>query len=255
MTEVLDVQTEHHVEDHHLQLPTPDNGEGGEKTPMDISYGKTMMWYFLLSDAFTFSAFLFSYAAIRISMPWWPNPNDVFKSFPFLGKANVPLGFVSVMTFILILSSVAVVRAVQEGHRMNKKGVSLWMIGGIVGGVLFLGCQAWEWNHLIHEGLRPYYNPFGPAVAGDPHAATKLFEEVMKFSPGPVAFGALFFGITGFHGFHVFTGILINIWAFFMTVNGNFERRGHYEMIEKVGLYWHFVDLVWVFVFLAFYLM
>jgi len=254
MAEVLDIHTEHHVEDHHLQLPTPDNGEGGEKTPMNISYGKTMMWYFLLSDAFTFSAFLIAYAAIRISQPWWPNPNSVFKSFPFLGHANVPLGFVSVMTFILILSSVAVVRAVQEGHRMNQKGVMLWMIGGIVGGAMFLGCQAWEWNHLIHEGLRPFYNPFGPDGTGA-EALTKLYEEPMKWSPGPVAFGALFFGITGFHGFHVFTGVLINIWAFIMTANGNFHRRGHYEMIEKVGLYWHFVDLVWVFVFLAFYLM
>jgi cytochrome c oxidase subunit 3 len=254
MAEVLDIHTDHHVEEHH-QLPTPDNGEGGEKTPMNISYGKTMMWYFLLSDAFTFSAFLISYAAIRISLPWWPDPNAVFKSFPFLGHANVPLGFVSVMTFILILSSVAVVRAVQEGHRMNKKGVMLWMIGGIVGGAMFLGCQAWEWNHLIEEGLRPFYNPFGPEVLGAAHSKTKLYEEVMKFSPGPVAFGALFFGITGFHGFHVFTGVVINIWAFIMTANGNFERRGHYEMIEKVGLYWHFVDLVWVFVFLAFYLM
>lgn len=249
MAEVVDIH-EHHVDEHH-QLPTPDNGEGGEKTAMNISYGKTMMWYFLLSDAFTFSAFLIAYASIRLSQPWWPNPNIVFKSFPGLGHANVPLGFVSVMTFILILSSVAVVRAVQEGHRMNKKGVMLWMIGGIVGGVLFLSCQAWEWNNLIHEGLRPYYNPFGP----DANGITHLVHEKMSVSPGPIAFGALFFGITGFHGFHVFTGVCINIWAFFATASGTFHRRGHYEMIEKVGLYWHFVDLVWVFVFLAFYLM
>ncbi|MCB0507172.1 MAG: cytochrome c oxidase subunit 3 [Bacteroidetes bacterium] len=209
------------------------------------------MWYFLLSDAFTFSAFLFSYAAIRLGQPWWPNPNYVFKSFPFMGEANVPLGFVSVMTFVLILSSVAVVRAVQEGHRMNQKGVALWMLGGILGGLFFLGCQAWEWTHLIQEGLRPFYNPFGP----DANGLTHLVHEKMLLSPGPVAFGALFFGITGFHGFHVFTGVCINVWAFFSTLNGKFQRRGHYEMIEKVGLYWHFVDLVWVFVFMAFYLM
>jgi cytochrome c oxidase subunit 3 len=247
MAEVLDIQEEHHV-DH---LPTPNNGEGGEDSPMKISYGKTMMWYFLLSDAFTFSAFLISYAAIRISQPWWPNPNHVFNAFPGLGHRNVPLGFVSVMTFILILSSVAVVRAVQEGHRMNKKGVMFWMFFGILGGVGFLSCQAWEWNHLIHEGLRPFYNPFGP----DANGLTHLVEEHQKWSPGPISFGALFFGITGFHGFHVFTGVLLNIWGFTATSVGVFHRRGHYEMIEKLGLYWHFVDLVWVFVFLAFYLM
>ena len=158
MAEVLEIQEEHHTD----LLPTPDNGEGGEKTVMNISYGKTMMWYFLLSDAFTFSAFLIAYAAVRLSQPWWPNPNSVFKSFPGLGHTDAPLAFVSVMTFVLILSSVAVVRAVQEGHRMNQKGVMLWMLGGILGGAIFLGCQAWEWTHLIAEGLRPYYNPFGP---------------------------------------------------------------------------------------------
>src|SRR3954467_2123548 len=118
MAEVLDIQEQH------VNLsPTPNNGEGGEDSPMKISYGKTMMWYFLLSDAFTFSAFLISYAAIRIAQPWWPSPNSVFKGFPGFEHANAPLAFVSVMTFVLILSSVAVVRAVQEGHRMNQKGV------------------------------------------------------------------------------------------------------------------------------------
>jgi cytochrome c oxidase subunit 3 len=247
MADVLEIQEEHHVD----LSPTPNNGEGGEDSPLKISYGKTMMWYFLLSDAFTFSAFLISYAAIRISQPWWPNPNSVFNAFPGMGHRNVPLGFVSVMTFVLILSSVAVVRAVQEGHRMNKKGVMFWMFFGILGGIAFLSCQAWEWNHLIHEGLRPFYNPFGPTANGHTH----LVEELQRFSPGPVAFGALFFGITGFHGFHVFTGVLLNIWGFSATAAGVFHRRGHYEMIEKLGLYWHFVDLVWVFVFLAFYLM
>jgi cytochrome c oxidase subunit 3 len=247
MAEVLELKDEHQV-DH---FPLPNNGEGGEDSPLKISYGKTMMWYFLLSDAFTFSAFLISYAAIRISQPWWPNPNHVFNAFPGLGHANVPLGFVSVMTFILILSSVAVVRAVQEGHRMNKDGVMFWMFFGILGGVAFLSCQAWEWNHLIHEGLRPFYNPFGP----DANGLTHLVEEHQHWSPGPIAFGALFFGITGFHGFHVFTGVMLNIWGFSATAADVFHKRGHYEMIEKLGLYWHFVDLVWVFVFLAFYLM
>lgn len=242
--------------------------EGG-KSPFNVSYGKIMMWYLIISDTFSFAALLITYAALRMSSNFWPNPNDVFNSFPFIHGVKVPLGFVTVMTFILIMSSVFVVRAVQEGHRMNKNGVLMWMFLGIVGGVAFLGCQAWEWNHLIHQGLTMSTNPFGYLV----DAGGNFLENVnLVFanghdgelvSPvagttavqGPVIFGNLFFGITGFHGFHVFTGVTINIIIFIQTFRGVYQRRGHYEMIEKVGLYWHFVDLVWVFVFLAFYLL
>ncbi|MBX7225422.1 MAG: cytochrome c oxidase subunit 3 [Chitinophagales bacterium] len=239
------------------------------------------MWYFLLSDAFTFSAFLITYGALRVSNKWWPDPNHVFNAMPFMGHKQIPLGFVSIMTFILILSSVFVVLAVIEGHRMNKKGVLLWMLGGIAGGAAFLGCQAWEWSHLISEGLRPFFNPFVPDAQGMTHLAKSIVDpetgrRVLEMTGNMVtdahghkfqlgegfgkfggvgAFGALFFGITGFHGFHVFTGVLLNVWGFFATLSGKFEKVGHYEMIEKLGLYWHFVDLVWVFVFLAFYLL
>ncbi|HNI44202.1 MAG TPA: cytochrome oxidase subunit III, partial [Chitinophagales bacterium] len=92
----------------------------GGKSPFSVSYGKLMMWYFLVSDAFTFSALLITYGTIRFSSPTWADPNKVFNSFPLLEGYNIPLGFVSVMTFILILSSVFVVRAVQEGHMMNR---------------------------------------------------------------------------------------------------------------------------------------
>ena len=204
----------------------------GGSSPFNVSYGKLMMWYFLVSDAFTFSALLISYGTIRVSSPTWANPNEVFNSFPLVNHANLPLGFVSIMTFILILSSVFVVRAVQEGHMMNRRGVLFWMFWGIIGGAAFLGCQAWEWTHLIHQGAGLHGNPFGP-------------DEFMQ----------LFFLITGFHGFHVFSGVILNIIIFILAANGTFERRGHYEMVEKAGLYWHFVDLVWVFVFLAFYLL
>jgi len=100
------------------------------------------------------------------------------------------------------------------------------------------------------------HNPWGPLV---PHEdLQKLGVSVPEgehvFTPGPVAFGGYFFGITGFHGFHVFSGVVINIIMLVMAQTGVFERRGHYLMIEKAGLYWHFVDLVWVFVFLCFYL-
>jgi len=234
---------------------------GGGRSPFNVEYGKVMMWYFLMSDAFTFGAFLISYGTIRFSQNYWPDPNHVFNAFPFAGHANLPLAFVSLMTFILIISSVTMVLAVHAGHHMDKKGVIKWMAWTIVGGLAFLGCQAWEWTHLItgHHpvlidgvvqeiGTTVSRNPWGAEVGGMVHNGMQVTRT------GPVAFGGYFFGITGFHGFHVFSGVVINIIMLLMTVNGVFDRKGHYNMIEKAGLYWHFVDLVWVFVFLCFYL-
>jgi len=215
---------------------------GGGGSPFKVRWGKLMMWYFLVSDAFTFSALLVTYGTTRSMNPWWPNPQHVFRSFPFLGHMNLPLMFVSLMTFILIMSSVTMVLAVYEGHQRNKNKVVMWMIFTIIGGIAFLGCQAWEWTHLIvdeHTGLTS--NLFGPLVNGEE-------------TQGPVQFGQLFFVITGFHGFHVFSGVIINIILTLAVYNGVYERKNDYEMVEKVGLYWHFVDLVWVFVFLCFYL-
>ncbi len=225
---------------HHGEV-SQGNDWGGGKSPFNVSYGKLMMWYFLLSDAFTFSALLITYGTIRVSKDTWADPNVVFNAMPFM-EAQVPLGFVSIMTFILILSSVFVVRAVQEGHMMNKAGVVKWMFLGIIGGIAFLGCQAWEWHHLI---------------TGYDHAHGMTISQI-DFGAGhdyPLSFAQLFFLITGFHGFHVFSGIILNIIVCIQAAAGVFERRGHYEMVEKIGLYWHFVDLVWVFVFLAFYLL
>jgi cytochrome c oxidase subunit 3 len=120
------------------------------------------------------------------------------------------------------------------------------MFWGIIGGIGFLSCQAFEWSHLIREGMTIFHNPFGPQG---------FVHEGMDLPLGPKLFGCLFFTITGFHGFHVTTGVIINIIIFIQTGRGVYDRKGHYEMVEKVGLYWHFVDLVWVFVFLAFYLL
>src|SRR5687767_14155542 len=210
----------------------------GGKSPFNVEYGKLMMWYFLMSDAFTFGAFLISYGTIRFSQNYWPDPNEVFNAFPGAGHADLPLAFVSLMTFILIMSSVTMVLAVHEGHLMNKRGVVKWLAWTIVGGFTFLGCQAWEWTHLYHHGAWWGMNPFPNA---DGTQATTNFSN-------------FFFTITGFHGFHVFSGVIINIIILIMAWNGTFDRRGHYLMVEKAGLYWHFVDLVWVFVFLCFYL-
>ena len=279
----------------------------GGKSPFNIEYGKVMMWYFLMSDAFTFGAFLISYGSIRFSQNFWPDPNVVFNAFPGTGHLNLPLAFVSLMTFILIMSSVTMVLAVHEGHRGNRAGVVKWMLWTICGGLCFLLCQAWEWHHLI-TGAHPVLadgkleligqtmggNPWGHLV--DPAAAQQALNasshetlvhlaheypmegkevamdalEKMNNSQlagmvdlahahirekGPIAFGGYFFGITGFHGFHVFSGVVINVIMTIMATKGVFDRKGHYLMIEKAGLYWHFVDLVWVFVFLCFYLL
>ncbi|MCX8480002.1 MAG: hypothetical protein RL138_1838 [Bacteroidota bacterium] len=210
----------------------------GGKSPFNVRWGKLMMWYFLVSDAFTFSALLITYGAIRNMNTWWPDPQEVFKSFPFMGHRHLPLMFVSLMTFILIMSSVTMVLAVYEGHQKNRKAVVKWMIYTILGGIAFLSCQAWEWTHLIvDEHTRLTSNLFGPHETA-----------------GPVQFGQLFFVITGFHGFHVFSGVIINVLLTLAVARGVYDRKDDYEMVEKVGLYWHFVDLVWVFVFLCFYL-
>lgn len=275
----------------------------GGKSPFNMEYGKLMMWYFLMSDAFTFGAFLISYGTIRFSQNFWPDPNVVFNAFPGAGHANLPLAFVSIMTFILIISSVTMVLAVHAGHNGDRKGVVKWIAWTIVGGIAFLSCQAWEWHHLItgeHAvlmdgkiemiGQTTRNNPWGELVHDQTAIITALqntdHDALLKLAheqsgkditelasltdaqlrsminvtelhvreKGPIAFGGYFFGITGFHGFHVFSGVIINMVMLIMAQKGVFDRKGHYLMIEKAGLYWHFVDLVWVFVFLCFYL-
>lgn len=246
-------------------IPTNTKWWNGGRSPFNASYGKVMMWYFLMSDAFTFGAFLISYGTLRFSQNHWVDPNHVFNSFPFAGHADLPLAFVSIMTFILIISSVTMVMAVHKGHQMDQKGVEKYMLWTIVGGAAFLGCQAWEWTHLLTgehavwvNGQVEYWNttvsrnPFGPEIAYPGTDALFIGKEIA--TPGPIAFGSYFFEITGFHGFHVLSGVVINIIMYIKTKMGHFQQRGHYEMIEKAGLYWHFVDLVWVFVFLCFYL-
>ena len=285
-------------------IPANTKWWNGGRSPFNASYGKVMMWYFLMSDAFTFGAFLISYATLRFSLNDWVDANHVFNAFPFFGHQDLPLAFVSLMTFILIFSSVTMVLAVHEGHKMNRKGVENYMILTIIGGIAFLSCQAWEWTHLLtgeHFVLAGNgtidmlnttvsHNPWGHRVHGveitkalqstspeimrsmimeHDHSATLVslqnlsatelmnkidLNELYVAKVGPPAFGSYFFGITGFHGFHVFSGVVINCVMLAKTRLGHFDQRGHYEMIEKAGLYWHFVDLVWVFVFLCFYL-
>lgn len=235
----------------------------GGRSPFNVSYGKLMMWIFLLSDAFTFSSLLVGYGAIRFSYAGssspWPDPATVFNHFPFMHGVHLPLLFVSLMTFILIFSSVTMVLAVEAGHRKSKAEVSKYMLLTILGGAAFLGCQAWEWTQFIGEGGRLDANMFGftPEAmekANKLSLGDHVHWEAADRIPGPVPFASLFFIVTGFHGFHVLSGVVINIIIWLNVVAGTYEKRGHYEMVEKVGLYWHFVDLVWVFVFTFYYL-
>jgi cytochrome c oxidase subunit 3 len=222
----------------------------GGRSPFDVEYGKMMMWFFLLSDAFTFSTLLISYGALRFSAPTWPAPSLVFQSFPGLIESGAPLVFVGLMTFILIMSSVTMVLAVEAGHRNAKKEVVTWMLFTILGGLMFLSCQALEWTHLHGEGFWWGHVPTPEKMQEFFKAGVPLAQQTMTSHQ----FANLFFTITGFHGFHVFSGVIINIVITVNVLLGTYAKRGSYLMVEKVGLYWHFVDLVWVFVFTFFYL-
>jgi cytochrome c oxidase subunit 3 len=231
----------------------------GGRSPFNLSYGKIMMWFFLLSDALTFGALLISYGTKRFFSNVWPDSNHVFKSFPGL-DANLPLMFVSLMTFILILSSVTMVLAVHAGHYKDKKAVIKWLLLTIIGGIAFLSCQCWEWVHLHSEGAwwGSFVDPATTKMSDLEHFYSPSVFKAMGIEDGvnaTTSFFNFFFTITGFHGMHVLSGVVLNVMILVNTVNGTYERRGHYEMIEKVGLYWHFVDLVWVFVFTCFYLL
>ena len=123
---------------------------GGKISPFSTSYGKMMMWFFLVSDALTFSGLLVAYGFTRHAcLDAWPIGEETFNSMPFLGH-GYPLLYVALMTFILIVSSVTMVLAVEAGHRMDRKGVTKWLIATIIGGFFFVGSQAWEWSHFIH---------------------------------------------------------------------------------------------------------
>ncbi len=271
---------------------------GDNKSPLNAGYGKLMMWFFLVSDALSFTGFLAAYGFYRHYYNHiWPTAENVFTHFPFM-HGHHPLLYVALMTFILIMSSVTMVLAVEAGHRMDRKGVVLWMGFTIVGGTIFLASQAWEWMHFI-EGTGLGAIELGKGVFTLPDGSVEMTKGIIArwsdeskqtlllpwketgeyiqvtgskmtelLANGKEIFGAnlthneygnplfanFFFFITGFHGTHVLSGVILNFIIFVNVIMGTYQKRGHYEMIEKVGLYWHFVDLVWVFVFTFFYL-
>ncbi len=327
---------------------------GGKISPFSVSYGKMMMWFFLVSDALTFSGLLIAVGFFRHKYAnIWPVSEEVFHALPFMGHKHFPLIYVALMTFILIVSSVTMVLAVEAGHRKDKKGIIKWLFLTVIGGLFFLLSQVWEWSHFIHgsdigavkvhgEILKEYgikeqsivghgviaqwadadghkleyieklplneaqkekieelthhlhhasdYTPeeLAPinkeylalmeslglhlrlpskAEDGKYYILTKEQQKALLRTGKPVfganlyeneygakQYGQFFFFVTGFHGFHVFSGVIINLLILINVVKGRYDKRGHYEMVEKTGLYWHFVDLVWVFVFTFFYL-
>ncbi len=312
---------------------------GGGNQPLKASYGKMMMWFFIVSDALTFSGFLAAYGFSRFKfLDSWPIADEVFTHVPFLHGQELPMIYVAFMTFVLIMSSVTMVLAVDAGHEMKKAKVTFYMFLTIIGGAIFVGSQAWEWatfiqgdygavqtkggnilqfvnaedghrvalrdfvvtdehkeraSHerknglwFVQEGTLPTYtveevihgmkehsnvvirtqiiNDEGEKTILSRGESLKLIKDNGKLvveganlhvnEYGTPLFANFFFFITGFHGFHVFSGVVINIIIFFNVILGTYERRKNYEMVEKVGLYWHFVDLVWVFVFTFFYL-
>jgi cytochrome c oxidase subunit 3 len=330
-----------------------ENVWGGGNQPMGASYGKLMMWFFIVSDALTFTGFLAAYGFSRFKfIDNWPIADEVFTHFPFMHGVEAPMYYVAFMTFILIFSSVTMVLAVDAGHQMKQKTVAVYMLLTIVGGLIFVGSQAWEWKNFIKgeygavetkggsiiqfvdaagkrvalekmavqlpeereqltrskgrwfmdEATLPTYSvaevqagfkahpdylvrtekiyrdtkedqtntKLQPGLNRNKHREilTRAESEKMVANAAIVVEGAnlqhneygsklfadFFFFITGFHGFHVFSGVVINFIIFLNVVLGTYEKRRSYEMVEKVGLYWHFVDLVWVFVFTFFYL-
>jgi cytochrome c oxidase subunit III len=202
-----------------------------DKQAFQVSWGKTMMWIFLLSDTFVFSCFLTGYMTVRVSTPIpWPNPSHVFALN--IGGAEVPLILIAIMTFVLISSSGTMAMAVNFAYRRDRVRTAALMFATAAFGATFVGMQAFEWTKLIvEEGVRPWGNPMGAAQ-----------------------FGSTFFMITGFHGLHVSAGVIYLFIVALRVLRGRYEKSGNYQIVEIAGLYWHFVDLVWVFIFALFYL-
>lgn len=311
---------------------------GGGRSPFSISYGKMMMWFFLISDALTFGGLLSAVGFFKHKYQHiWPTSEEVFHAFPGFEGTHLPLMYVALMTFILIVSSVTMVLAVEAGHRMDQKSTVKWMVLTVIGGIFFLSSQVWEWSHFIHgselgalktkDGLivqwsnaqgekfeyvdkltideskkehlkhtvhelhegelwgqeladkmasfkdemvaagvslrYPSTNENGEYVMIPQSEVSKIIQEsspvfganLYENEYGVKQYAQFFFFVTGFHGFHVFSGVVINFIIMLGVMKGTYQKRGHYEMVEKTGLYWHFVDLVWVFVFTFFYLL
>ncbi len=204
--------------DSHADVLRESSWTGGTR-PYAIGSKKLGMWLFIVSDTLTFAALLLTYSYARLTNPNWSTP------FPIVPA----IVFSTIMTIVLLGSSLTMVMGVAAAHRGHRAATVKWMLATMLGGAIFCGLHAAEWMHLIGEGLRPFANPWG----------------------GSPLFGATFFGITGLHMTHVAIGVI------YLGIVATGFGRGKFsaEDVEVSGLYWHFVDLVWMFVFPMIYLM
>lgn len=194
-----------------------------------VPWGKAMMWIFLLSDTFIFTCFLVGYMVMRMTVTEpWPVASEVFALTVW--GVSVPLLLIAIMTFILITSSGTMAMAVNMGYQRRKWAVFWLMLATAVLGFSFVAMQFVEWSKLISEGVSPWKNPMGAPQ-----------------------FGSIFFMVTGFHGLHVSVGVAYLLIVAIRVVRGKYDHT-NFEIVEITGLYWHFVDLVWVFIFAFFYL-
>ena len=215
----------------------PDNLKGlvadwsSDVQTFKVRWSKAMMWIFLLSDTFIFGSFLSSYMAVRLTttVPW-PDTSTVFALH--VGGTEVPLLLIAIMTFILISSSGTMAMGVSAAYKKQRVKTGVLILLTALGGLSFVGMQAFEWTKLIvEEGIRPWGNEYGAHQ-----------------------FGGFFFMITGFHGLHVSIGVIYLCIIAKRVFDGRYERSDDYQIVEVAGLYWHFVDLVWIFIFAFFYL-
>ena len=205
----------------------------------DVPWGKPMMWIFLLSDTFIFGSFLISYMTVRMSttVPW-PNPSEVFALTCSARRSAAADRDHDLRPDQQQRHDGAGGEFRLPARPQDARSSCCWRRRR--SGATFVGMQAFEWTKLIAEGVRPWGNPWGAPQ-----------------------FGSTFFMITGFHGTHVTIGVIFLVIVAVKVLRGDLDqqrpgfltgRRGNYEIVEILGLYWHFVDLVWVFIFAFFYL-
>ncbi|MDO8793270.1 MAG: cytochrome c oxidase subunit 3 [Vicinamibacterales bacterium] len=200
----------------HAASPSIDRWAGGT-CPFEAGWRKVMMWAFIITDGLLFAGLLAAYGYARGMAGAWPDQSTVFD-----------LRLIAAMTFTLITSSATMASAVAVAQAGRMPTAGRYILATLAGGAIFLGLQAYEWTHLIQEGGGLTTNPWGDPL-----------------------FGTYFYVLTGFHGTHVLTGLIV------LAVTALRLRAGKTrpEGVELAGLYWHFVDLVWVFVFTLFYLL
>ncbi|MBI3820888.1 MAG: cytochrome c oxidase subunit 3 [Planctomycetes bacterium] len=220
---------DHGHDDHGHGMPAlPDAGFG------TATNGKIAMWMFLVTDGLTFAGLLLGYGYLRIKNTDWPNPQDV------LGIA-----LTGIATFLLICSSVAMVMSLAAASENNRSGMLRWLFLTALGGMAFLGIQAYEYNHNIHEGIKLW------GMVKPEHLEAG---EKWKFAGVPDNFASTFYLVTGFHGMHVTTGVIYLLVMFFKGLGQKKITPQYYNLLEIAGLFWHFVDLVWILVFTFIYL-